>query len=34
VAAAGRVDWSPRALRDLIAIYRTVAADNARAGAE
>jgi plasmid stabilization system protein ParE len=34
VAAPGRVDWSPRALRDLIAIYRNTAADNPRAAAE
>jgi addiction module RelE/StbE family toxin len=32
--AAGRVDWSPRALRDLIEIYRTIAIENARAAAE
>ena len=34
MAVPGRVDWSPRALRDLIAIYRTTAADNPRAAAE
>ena len=34
MAAAGRVDWSPRALRDLIAIYRTTAADNSTAAAQ
>lgn len=34
MAAAGRVDWSPRALRDLIAIYRTTTADNPAAAAE
>jgi plasmid stabilization system protein ParE len=34
VAAAGRVEWSPRALRDLIAIFRVTAADNPTAAAE
>ena len=34
MAARGRVEWSPRALRDLIAIYRYAAGDNPRAAAE
>jgi len=34
VAAPGRVEWSPRALRDLVAIYRTTAADNTRAATD
>ena len=34
MAAPDRVDWSPRALRDLIAIYRITAADYPRAAAE
>ena len=34
MAAPARVDWSPRALRDLIAIYRHTATDNPPAAAE
>lgn len=34
MAAARRVEWSPRALRDLLAIFRTTAADNPTAATE
>lgn len=34
MAVAGRVEWSPRALRDLLEIYRVTAADNPRAARE
>ncbi|MCC6532570.1 MAG: type II toxin-antitoxin system RelE/ParE family toxin [Burkholderiales bacterium] len=34
MAAHGRVEWSPRALRDLIAIYRYTLSENPRAAAE
>jgi addiction module RelE/StbE family toxin len=34
MAAHGRVEWSPRALRDLIAIYRYTSSDNPGAAAE
>jgi plasmid stabilization system protein ParE len=32
--AAGRVDWSPKALRDLIDIYRAIAVENPQAALE
>ena len=34
MAVVGRVEWSPRALRDLIAIYRTTASENPVAAKE
>ena len=34
VAAPGPVEWSPRALRDLVAIYRTAAAADPRAATD